>query len=298
MVSTHVPAVACYLLVDPSGAILLQERDSDAPNHPDQWCTPGGHVEAGESAVEAARRELREETGIDLPTGALLPWIEERHECPQCGPVDHSFFVAHVDLTDADVVCGEGRQFIFVPTERIGTLDLTPSSRDFLDKFIGSPLHKGKLPAPPGHRFASVLLVDPRGAVLMQERDERPVLDPECWGLPGGHLEGDESPEDAAFREVEEETGVRLTGPITHWGDSPVHHVAYATIDVVHVYATAVDLVDADITCREGRQMVFVEPERLLDLPLTNSARMILPGFLGSDLHRRLQGESPRVALD
>jgi ADP-ribose pyrophosphatase YjhB (NUDIX family) len=35
------------------------------------------------------------------------------------------------------------------------------------------------------------------------------IRDPyENWGLPKGHIEGDESPEDAALREVTEETGL------------------------------------------------------------------------------------------
>ena len=35
------------------------------------WWLPGGHLEAGERPVEAAVRELAEETGIELPADAL-----------------------------------------------------------------------------------------------------------------------------------------------------------------------------------------------------------------------------------
>ena len=141
------------------------------------------------------------------------------------------------------------------------------------------------------HHFANVLLVDPAGAVLLQERDANPVLDPDCWGLPGGHMEPGELPEDAARRELAEETGVHFGGRLWHWRDQPVFHAEYGTEDVVHTYAAATRLVDADIDCREGRQMVFVDPGLALGLRLTRSAGLILPDFLGSPLYRRLQEE-------
>ena len=282
--------VACYVLVDPHGAVLLQERDSEAPRHPDQWSVPGGAVEPGETPEQAAHRELAEETELVLGAGALRWWRTERRELRGLGPVDYHLFTARVDLTDADIVCHEGRQIVFVGPERFAALDLTDSAAHFLARLVRSPryatLHARQ------HTFANVLLVDHHGAVLMQERDATPVLDPERWGLPGGHLEPGEEPVEAARRELEEETGVALVAPPVHWADVTVFHAAYGTHDVVHSFAAATRLADADIECREGRQMVFVAPDVIPTLPLTQSAQQILPAFLDSPLHHRLR-EAP-----
>ena len=58
---------ARILLLDPRGRALLFRFDPD--DRPPFWCTPGGALDAGESYAAAARRELREETGLDLDPG-------------------------------------------------------------------------------------------------------------------------------------------------------------------------------------------------------------------------------------
>lgn len=48
-----------------TGNILLLRRSQDV-KRPGLWNLPGGHVDAGETPVEAAHRELIEEAGIEV----------------------------------------------------------------------------------------------------------------------------------------------------------------------------------------------------------------------------------------
>lgn len=139
------------------------------------------------------------------------------------------------------------------------------------------------------HVFASVILVDRRGWLLLQERDEHPVIDPECWGFVGGHVDEGEEPDAAAYRELTEETGLRIAPPgLPRWREFTIFHAAYGTHDPVHVHAAATTATDADIVLGEGRRIVFVDPVSLGDLPLTRAASEILPVFLASDRYQEL----------
>jgi 8-oxo-dGTP diphosphatase len=139
--------------------------------------------------------------------------------------------------------------------------------------------------------FAGVLLVDRRGWILLQERDEHPVIDPERWGLVGGHVELGEDVEVAAYRELLEETGVRLPPhTLLPWESFDVFHPAYDSWDLVHVYAAPTGITDADVVCGEGRRIVFVEPSAARALDLTGSATIAVPGFLGSSLYAGMTG--------
>lgn len=52
--------------------LLILQRAGDQGNHTDEWCIPGGYVDAGEDFRTAAQRELLEETGIDIPEDILF----------------------------------------------------------------------------------------------------------------------------------------------------------------------------------------------------------------------------------
>ena len=138
------------------------------------------------------------------------------------------------------------------------------------------------------NRFSSVVLVDGRGWVLLQERDEFPDIDPEKWGFVGGHLEEDENYRTGAYRELEEETGLLLEAGLELFGQFTVHHQHTDTDDEFQLFVKCVDLGDGDIECHEGRRIVFVEPEQARALDLTAAAAIALPRFLDSELYSRL----------
>jgi 8-oxo-dGTP diphosphatase len=141
------------------------------------------------------------------------------------------------------------------------------------------------------HRFSCVLLVDARGRVLLQERDEQPVIDPEKWGLVGGHVEDGEEFEPAAYRELAEETGIELPpGALRLFREIEVFHEAYGTLDTTRAFYAATDLTDGDVVLGEGRQIVFVDPDSARGLDLTTSGAIVVPAFLDSPEYRELLG--------
>ena len=278
----------CLTLVDPRGRTLMQERD-DRARWPYRWCFPGGGIEAGETPAQAAARELLEETGGSLRPEELTDLGEFEISAPH-GDFRYHCFVARTHARDADIVCGEGRQMVFVRPEDWDGLCLVPSTAQVLETARKWIEDNPPAPSPDHQSFAGVLLVDRDGRILLQERDEHPRIDPEKWGLSGGHLEPGEDFATGARRELLEETGVDRDD-LQLWREFVVDHAAaYGTWDRMQVFTAAVDLTDDDIDCREGRRIVFVDPEDALGLDLTSAASDIVPTFLRSQRYAQLTG--------
>jgi 8-oxo-dGTP diphosphatase len=58
-------------LINPSGKILLLKRSQTDERRPGEWDLPGGEIEAEEDIAAGLRREIIEETGIEVMTEQL-----------------------------------------------------------------------------------------------------------------------------------------------------------------------------------------------------------------------------------
>jgi 8-oxo-dGTP pyrophosphatase MutT (NUDIX family) len=67
----------CVVLADDVPSLLITRRAAGLRNHAGQWALPGGRRDAGESIEEAARRELREETGVEVGPGDVLGMLDD-----------------------------------------------------------------------------------------------------------------------------------------------------------------------------------------------------------------------------
>jgi 8-oxo-dGTP diphosphatase len=65
------------IVVDDAGRVLLGRRGVEP--FLGLWDTPGGFVEAGESLEECARRELREEAGVEIEVGHLVATVPDTY---------------------------------------------------------------------------------------------------------------------------------------------------------------------------------------------------------------------------
>jgi len=72
-------AAVCVLVTNAGdqAALLLTRRAAHLSAHAGQYALPGGRVDAGESALDAARREAREEIGLELRPDAFLGQLDD-----------------------------------------------------------------------------------------------------------------------------------------------------------------------------------------------------------------------------
>lgn len=132
-------------------------------------------------------------------------------------------------------------------------------------------------------RIAVVALFDDHGRLLMQHRDDKAPVSPNKWCCPGGGIEPGETEEEAARRELWEETGLRVDGSLTlHWqGLSPTTgHLE--TCNEYSLFIARTHACQEDVVLGEGQAMVFVPFAEVPALDLSPSAKHFVKLLLAS----------------
>lgn len=82
------------VLVFRGDKLLILNRVGEKGAVSNDWCIPGGHVDLGETFLQAAKRELFEETGIDMSESLLIPVGKY---IPKRKGIEIHYFMCHID---------------------------------------------------------------------------------------------------------------------------------------------------------------------------------------------------------
>jgi 8-oxo-dGTP diphosphatase len=151
-----IPAVLIYVKTADGRVLMIHRQGGKAGDyHEGKWNGLGGKLELDESPLEAARRELREESGLDLPEAAFRPLgtLQFPNFKAHKGEDWLVFvFVAHVEQAHSQLLLGSCAEGVlhFVPAEDLAALNLWPGDREFIPfvqaekPFFGTIWYRGQ----------------------------------------------------------------------------------------------------------------------------------------------------------
>ncbi len=86
---------ACALIVDDQSRLLLVRRARDP--FADTWDLPGGFLEEAEHPLDTLRRELKEETGLDVEPGEFVgAWLDRYGDGPDAPTTLNLYWTARI----------------------------------------------------------------------------------------------------------------------------------------------------------------------------------------------------------
>ncbi|MGN6331825.1 MAG: NUDIX hydrolase [Motilibacteraceae bacterium] len=122
-----VPSVTAVVTDEQGRLLLVHKTDNNL------WALPGGGVDVGESVSQAAVREVKEETGIDVEvTGLVGLYTDPRHVMAyDDGEVRQQFSICFTTrlLGGELATFSETSEVEFVDVHRIDQLSIHPSMR-------------------------------------------------------------------------------------------------------------------------------------------------------------------------
>ena len=137
--NTRVKAGVGVVITDNNGRILLERRSDNG-----MWGLPGGGIDAGESITEAAIREVKEETGLDVRITGLIGVYSDPSEgrivtYPDNGDVVHlvdTVLKAEI-MTGELVLSGESLELQFFSPNSLPTVIVPPAVKPLMHYLEG-----------------------------------------------------------------------------------------------------------------------------------------------------------------
>ena len=126
----HNPLVTVDLIIKYNEGLILIKRK----NPPSGWALPGGFVDYGETLESAAKREAKEETGLDVEL------IRQFHAYsdPNRDPRHHTITIVFLAKADGKLKAGDDAKEIGIFTENTLPVKVAFDHREILmDYFSG-----------------------------------------------------------------------------------------------------------------------------------------------------------------
>ena len=130
-----VPSVNVVVVNDAGEILMIRRSDND------NWAVPGGAIDLGESMVQAAVRETREETGIDCEiTGLVGIYTDPKHVLlyTSNGEVRQEFSILLTGVVTGGrpTPSSESSEVRWVPQKDVAGLQLDRSMRLRIEHYL------------------------------------------------------------------------------------------------------------------------------------------------------------------
>jgi nucleoside triphosphatase len=121
------------LILNPKGELFLMRSHKWRG----KYVIPGGHIELGETMEEALRREIAEETGLEVRDVAFLAHQEFIYD-DAFWAKRHFIFFDYVCRTDSCEVTlnDEGQSYVWVSLQEALALPIEPYTRWILEEYL------------------------------------------------------------------------------------------------------------------------------------------------------------------
>lgn len=222
--------VVHVFVVDENNNFILQQRDSSKIFSPNLLESVGGFVASGETPEETAKKELREEFGLDLPIEHQFEFLDESHGIVSVYKAVFTGDLSEIKLEENSV----SRVFklkafdVYKMMRKTPFLFLNGFQKTFMHYWAGQFGHKklsvvnaeGEAIAgctweemeDEGHicEASVVIVTNDDNEILIQKRGPNVGTHPNTLDVSAsGHVDEGEDAETAAYRETEEELGIK-----------------------------------------------------------------------------------------